>query len=73
MKIKRGTQGPELVARRVRWWLEERQRQTILIAPGTPWDMTCVERFIGTLRGECLNRYLFDDLKEARKVLESWR
>lgn len=32
-----------------------------------------VESFNGRLRAECLNEHLFDNLNEARQIIEEWR
>lgn len=69
----RSDNGPEFVARRVRQWLEKRQCETIFITPGSPWENPYIESFIGTLRRECLDRYLFDDVRQAQELLEWWR
>ena len=69
----RSDNGPEFVARRVRQWLQERQCATIVITPGGPWENPFVESFFGTLRRECLDRYLFDNIRQARELLEPWR
>ena len=56
-------------------------------APGSPWGQTvkksiqCIdfrsngynESFIGRLRDELLNVELFNDLREAKVLIESWR
>ena len=69
----RSDNGPEFVARRVRQWLQERQCATIFITPGSPWQNPFVESFFGTLRRECLDRYLFDNIRQAQELLETWR
>jgi transposase InsO family protein len=69
----RSDNGPEFVARRVRQWLERRQCETIFITPGSPWEKPFIESFIGTLRRECLDRYLFDNHRQAQELLDWWR
>ena len=69
----RSDNGPEFVAQRVRQWLEKRQCETIFITPGSPWENPYIESFIGTLRRECLDRYLFDNVRQAQELLEWWR
>lgn len=69
----RSDNGPEFVARRVRHWLEERQCGTIFITPGSPWENPFIESFIGTLRRECLDRYLFDNHRQSQELLDWWR
>jgi len=43
------------------------------IAPGSPWQNAYGESFNGKLRDECLNMELFNNLHEARVVIEAWR
>jgi putative transposase len=69
----RSDNGPEFVARRVRQWLKKRQCETIFITPGSPWENPFIESFIGTLRRECLDRYLFDNHRQTQELLEWWR
>ena len=69
----RSDNGPEFVAQRVRQWLEQRQCETIFITPGSPWENPYIESFIGTLRRECLDHYLFDNVRQAQELLEWWR
>lgn len=69
----RSDNGPEFVARRVRQWLQKRHCATIFITPGSPWENPFIESFIGTLRRECLDRYLFDNHHQSQELLESWR
>ena len=65
--------GPEFVANKVKAWITERGSQTIYIEPGHPWENPFIERFIGTLKSDCLNHYLFDTLAEAQRILDHWR
>ena len=69
----RSDNGPEFVAHRVKAWLAQQGSQTIYIEPGHPWENPFIERFIGTLKYDCLNRYLFDTLTEAQELLDNWR
>lgn len=69
----RSDNGPEFVAKAVQGWLEKRGCQTIYITPGSPWENPYIESFIGTLRKECLDQYLFVDGQEAQQVIEAWR
>lgn len=51
-------------------WLAEQGSQTLYITPGSPWENPFIERFIGTLKAECLHRYLFDGVFEAQALLD---
>jgi putative transposase len=69
----RSDNGPEFIAKRVRQWLEKQQCAMIFITPGSPWENPFIESFIGTLRRECLDRYLFDNHRQSQELLEWWR
>ena len=69
----RSDNGPEFVALAVQDWLDKRDCQTIYITPGSPWENPYIESFIGTLRRECLDRYLFDSGREAQQVIAAWQ
>lgn len=69
----RSDNGPEFVANKVKNWITKRGSQTIYIEPGHPWENPFIERFIGTLKHDCLQRYLFDNLPEAQELLDNWR
>ena len=45
----------------------------IQIYPGSPWENGYNESFNGKLRDECLNVELFNDLREAKILIEIWR
>lgn len=69
----RSDNGPEFIAKAVRDWLARRGCETIFITPGSPWENPFIESFNGKLRTECLNRHLFANGEEARKIIEAWR
>ena len=68
----RSDNGPEFVADRVQQWLADQGSQTLYITPGSPWENPFIERFIGTLQTECLDRYLFDRVSEAQMILDHY-
>jgi putative transposase len=41
--------------------------------PGKPTDNAFIETFNGSLRNKCLNLHLFDNLVEAKRLIEAWR
>ncbi len=47
--------------------------QTLYIEPGKPWQNGKEERFNGTIRDECLNRFVFGSIAEACVRLNSYR
>lgn len=69
----RSDNGPEFVAARVRGWLVKKQIKTLYIKPGSPWQNARGESFNGRLRDECLNIEWFNNLREAKVVIETWR
>jgi putative transposase len=69
----RSDQGPEFVATKVKEWLSKVGVQTLYIEPGSPWQNAKGESFNGRLRDECLNIERFNNLAEAKVVVESWR
>ena len=65
--------GPEFVAQAVQGWVHARQVPSAYIAPGSPWQNGYGESFTGRFRDECLNLEWFDNLAQARVVIERWR
>ena len=65
--------GPEFIAAAVADWCRFNTTTTVFIEPGSPWQNAWIESFNGKLRDELLNGELFDDLLEARVVIEDWR
>jgi putative transposase len=69
----RSDNGAEFTASAVMRWLRDQQIGPAFIPPGKPWHNGFVESFNGKLRDECLNREWFQDLREARTLIEAWR
>jgi putative transposase len=69
----RSDNGPEFVANTLKDWITSKGSQTIYIEPGHPWENPFIERFIGTLKHDCLQRYLFDNVPELQELLDNWR
>lgn len=69
----RSDNGPEFVAEAVQDWLREKNCKTLFITPGSPWENPYIESFNGKFRDECLNREVFQNGKEAQKIIEQWR
>lgn len=69
----RSDNGPEFTAKAVRDWLPKVGVKTLFIEPGSPWENGYNESFNGKLRDECLNVELFNDLLEAKILIERWR
>ena len=47
--------------------------QLLHIQPGKPTQNACIERFNRTFRTEVLDRYVFTNLHEVRRMTEDWR
>lgn len=69
----RSDNGPEFIAFALQQWLRDQHCHTLYITPGSPWENPFIESFNGTLRAECLNRWLFADGQEAQTIIEHWR
>ncbi len=69
----RSDNGPELIAKSLRAWLEQRGTQTIYITPGSPWENPYIESFNDKFRDECLNLHVFSDGRHAQELVEAWR
>ena len=54
-------------------WAYGRGIELDFIRPGKPVENAFIESFNGSLRDECLNTHWFQDLAEARKLIEAWR
>ena len=69
----RSDNGSEFTAIAVREWLGKVGVKTLFIEPGSPWENGYNESFNGRLRDECLNLELFNNLLEAKTIIEYWR
>jgi putative transposase len=64
--------GAEFTAKKVQDWIEGHGIGAKFIEPGSPWQNGHCESFNGVFRDGCLNRWLFESLREAREASESW-
>jgi transposase InsO family protein len=69
----RSDNGPELIATRLKTWLEGFGVDHEYIEPGKPWQNGHIESFNGRLRDELLAGELLPTLAEARWLLERWQ
>jgi transposase InsO family protein len=69
----RSDNGSEFRAKAVRKWIGRIGAKTLYIEPGSPWENGYNESFNGKLRDECLNVELFNNLMEAKIIIEQWR
>jgi putative transposase len=72
-KYLRSDNGPEFIAKALKEWLAQQKTETFYIEPGCPWQNGFVESFNGKFRDECLNAEIFNNLIQAKVVIESWR
>jgi transposase InsO family protein len=69
----RSDQGPEFIATAVKDWIAAVGAKTAYIEKSSPWENGYVESFNGKLRDELLNVEIFNSLREAQIMIESWR
>jgi transposase InsO family protein len=69
----RSDNGSEFTANNLREWLNNLEINTTYIEPGSPWENGYVESFNGKMRDELLNGEIFDNIFEARTLIEQWR
>ena len=65
--------GPEFIAAAVADWCRFNGTNSVFIDPGSPWQNAWIESFNGRLRDELLNGRHFDNLLEARVIIEDRR
>lgn len=65
--------GSEFQSRLVDLWAYQHKVCLEFSRPGKPTDNAHIESFNGRLRDECLNTHWFDDLTQARAVIDAWR
>jgi len=68
----RSDNGPEFIETALRQWLAEQRVNTYYIEPGSPWQNGYGESFNPIFRDDCLNRWTFYSVKEARLVVTRW-
>lgn len=72
-KIVRSDNGPEFIGKTLDQWAYENQIKLDFIQPGKPNQNAFVESFNDKMRNECLNEHWFQDLAEAKEIIEKWR
>lgn len=80
MKLSRGLpktiicdNGTEFTSRAMDQWSFANKVELKFIQPGKPVQNAFIESFNGRLRADCLNQNWFQDLYEARQIIEKWR
>ena len=71
-EVIRSDNGREFIATSLVSWLAEQGVAAAFIEKGSPQQNPYVERFNGTMRDELLNGETFENLLEARVLIESW-
>ena len=61
-----------LLAGQVPDWIKGQGIGARFIEPGSSWQNGHNESFNGVFRDGCLNRWLFESVREAREASESW-
>ena len=65
--------GSEFSGRLVDRWAYHHQTRIDFSRPGKPTDNCHIETFNGSFRDECLNLRWFEQLEEAKEIIEAWR
>ena len=69
----RSDNGAEFTAKSITNWLKnETGVKTLFIDPGSPWQNGFNESFNGIFRDSCLNRWVFQSLRETREIVDNW-
>ena len=69
----RSDQGPEFMATALKAWIKSVGSEAAYIEKASPWENGYVESFNGKLRDELLEVEIFNSLREAQVLIESWR
>jgi putative transposase len=64
--------GPEFISTALMEWGQQHQVLLDFIQPGQPAQNAYIERFNRTYREDILDRYLFQSLKEVRRLTQQW-
>ncbi len=65
--------GPEFRSKAMLKWADINNVELRFIQPGKPTQNAFVESLNGKMRKECLDRHIFSNLLEARKIIEDWQ
>ena len=68
----RSDNGSEFLAHSVKEWLARHSIGTHFIDPGSPWQNAYGESFNSIFRTTCLNRWLFESVREAQLIAAQW-
>lgn len=65
--------GSEYVSKAMDQWAYRNGVELKFIQPGKPMQNGFIESFNGRFRHECLNQHWFENLDQARNIIEDWR
>jgi len=65
--------GAEFSGNELDRWAHQNNLQLHFIRPGKPTENAYIESFNGRLRDECLNVNSFDNINDAKEIIEAWR
>ena len=65
--------GPEMTSKAMFFWSQRQQVTLHFIQPGKPTQNAFVESFNGRFRDSCLNQQWFQDIDDARSIIDTWR
>lgn len=65
--------GSEFAGRLLDLWADHHQTRIDFSRPRNPADNAHVKSFNGSFRDECLNLHWFENLEEAKAIIEAWR
>jgi putative transposase len=65
--------GPEFVSKLFMNWCKDKQIVIQYIQPGKPTQNAYIERFNRLFREDVLDAYVFEDLRQLRKLADEWR
>ena len=65
--------GPEFISKAMDQWAYRNKIALSFISPGKPVQNAFIESFNGKFRFECLDRHWFENLDQAKTMIEQWR
>src|SRR5581483_9014662 len=65
--------GSEYTSKAMDQWAYRNGVELKFIQPGKPMQNGFIESFNGRFRHECLNQHWFENLDQAKEIIEAWR
>lgn len=72
-KAIRTDNGPEFTSNYYKDWMKHMNINTLYIQPGKPAQNAYIERFNRTYREDVLDRYLFNEVRQAQILSDEWQ